>query len=105
MRRRSKGTMVGGIVVTGVGGVFGLTGLMFLGLGNQERCTTSTYSTTSCFGYDYTPAGTAIAIIGMAGLVAGIPMIVYGSERVPVHPGASAALVFGPNRLALVGTF
>lgn len=79
--RRSLTAMVTGIVLTSVGGVFGVTGVAVASTdhvvcgGNADVYDCS----------NETPVGGIImAVAGFIGVAVGIPLIVYGAKEVPV---------------------
>lgn len=89
--RNSTGRMVGGIVVTSVGGLLVFVGGMMLLAGDVTTCR----SGGDCEGTDFRGTGTALALVGGAGVAVGIPLIVSGARRVPrrnrSHSDAQAA--------------
>jgi len=96
-KRKSTGLMVGGIVLTGVG-VLGLgMGALIVGACSKPE------DNPDCK-ENAVPAGYVIGGLGIAGMAAGIPMIVIGARRVPVQPkaaGAAPALLVGPTSVGL----
>ena len=92
MERRSKGMMVGGIVLLGVGALSLVTGLAVYAAGSlgSYECTAGWGSGGGYCGYKESSsektAGAALMIVGVAGIGVGIPLTVIGAKKVPVDP-------------------
>jgi hypothetical protein len=82
MERRSIGMMVGGGVLTGVGGISLLISSF-----------TASTQVGDCFDNckDRGPMIIGFLVGGLAGLAVGIPLLVYGAKRVPVKAAPDAA--------------
>jgi hypothetical protein len=79
MKRRSKGLMATGIVLTSLGGLSlfgGVLSGMAGSLGGRCYDNGSSCSTTAVL----------MIVGGVIGVAVGIPLIVYGGKRVPVDP-------------------
>jgi hypothetical protein len=100
MERRNPGAYTGGLTLTVAGGVLFVVGLTWLvalytSLDDQS-CTASDTSTGKCV-----IAG-SVGVLGAAGLVVGIPMMVNGGAMVPASsPGKTATPSWMPTRLAV----
>lgn len=87
-QRRSRGMMIAGVVLTGVGAVSLVSGALMLSAANQT--VDCTYDNSGyCYQTTYTDsglqaAGAVFVVIGAASLAAGIPLWIVGSRRVPV---------------------
>ena len=115
--RRSTGMFASGIVMTALAPVAALTALVAYTEKvscqtdhNDYRPTGASYSSaygSDCTGYDDTITGSLI--VGAVLLAAGIPMVVYGSQRVPESEAASVSVVplvsADRSGLSLVGRF
>jgi hypothetical protein len=93
-KRKSTGAMITGIVLTGLGGTTALSGLYLLSLPEPE-CYTSSYDGGAqyCVGDDYSGMGTAFLIVGGVMAAVGVPLILYGSSRVPARRPLARRLV------------
>ena len=87
--RRSTGMMVSGIVLTSLGGLVTLVGSL---VAVSSGSTTVTCDDTGCFSTrnDSTELGTGLIVGGLVSIAVGIPLIVYGSKKVPIDPAAAA---------------
>ncbi|WP_438021712.1 hypothetical protein [Sorangium sp. So ce233] len=101
MRRRSKGMMVTGIVLTSIGTIALLGG----GLALASEC-----SDPECASYgeeEEAGAGAALVVGGLIFAGVGIPLAIVGGRQVPVEPEKKAAsapapsLVLGPRYAGL----
>jgi hypothetical protein len=99
--RRSTSMMVGGIILTAGGGLFGLTGLMFVAVGDTTSCSESYDGDRTCYGQDYTGIGTGLLILGGVGMAVGVPLLLHGAGRVPVHQSAHNQASAGDTALLL----
>ena len=115
--RRSTGMMAGGIVMSALAPVAALTALV--AYTEKVSCQTDRHDYTltgasyssaygsDCTGYDDTITGSLI--VGAVLLAAGIPMVIYGSQRVPEGETASVSVVpqvsGERSGLSLVGRF
>lgn len=105
VRPRSMGLIVGGIVVTGLGGLLTVGGLIgtFVGL-FEVPCSESSNPDGGCTN---NPIGTTVPLIiasaGLAVVGGGAAMIVVGDQEVPVEP--KVALRVGPTGLSVQGRF
>lgn len=111
--RRSSGVMVGGIVLTSVGAL-----AMAIGTGAYvdvvSSCVVGTsggqiFRTNCDDGSGKLGAMTAL-LLGAAGVVVGVPMWIYGSEKVAAKPDdapprPAASVVLGPGAATLHVTF
>ena len=117
-RRNSTPMMVGGIVLAGVGGLVALTGLMYAALGSIGCPDTNSSGPSACNDElkNIRTIGLVMGIGGTVMAVAGIPLIVIGTERVPnkdpetailrtVPPIPRAELIASPTGLSLIGRF
>ena len=92
MERRSKGMMIGGIVLLGVGGLSLITGLAVYAAGSvgSYNCSSQWGNGSGFCGWKADTgtetAGVALMIAGVAGLGVGIPLTVIGAKKVPVDP-------------------
>jgi hypothetical protein len=98
MERRSKGMMIGGIVLLGVGGLSGIVGALVYAVASAPTHSCGASTTTGGSGYSYTydwnlctdkggqTAGAALMIAGLAGIGVGIPLTIIGAKKVPVDP-------------------
>jgi hypothetical protein len=120
-RRRSAPMMISGIVLTGVGGMFAIVGLVYWGMGSLACSdSTSTSDGSSCATElkAIRNAGRVMAVGGGIMATVGIPLIIVGAKRVPLtdaNDGTSTAaahryapqaeVVIGPGALSLRGSF
>lgn len=108
--RRSTGLFVTGIVLTPVGGIAILAGLVAAVAGAADDATSSTFGGSSD-GDSSTP-GLVIAGAGAVVLAGGIVMMVVGGKKVAKEqpaaeapPAATIGPVIGPGTIGLGGTF
>ena len=88
---RSASMMIGGIVMTAVGGALLHLAALYPVLHENNGC--SSCSTRGVSG--------GLALGGAVAVVVGIPLLVYGTKHVPVRPGAAG----GPGGAGWVWTF
>ncbi|WP_434040744.1 MULTISPECIES: hypothetical protein [Sorangium] len=96
MRRRSKGMMVTGIVLTSLGTIALLGGGLALA---------STCSDPECASYDEEDGGAGAALV-VGGLIfagVGIPLAIVGGRLVPVEPEKKAASAPAPSTELVLG--
>ena len=96
-RRNSKGMIVGGIILTGVGLLAAGSGALIVG-----ACAKPEENPDCKDGA--VPAGAIIGGLGVAGMAVGIPLIVIGARKVPAKPAAAGAaplLLLGPRSVGL----
>jgi hypothetical protein len=107
MERRSKGMMIGGIVLTGVGALSFLTGLTVYALGSAgtDDCTSGSYYSCDWKSDSGTQTtGAIMMVLGGAAVAVGIPLTVVGARKVPVDPAAESkapTLQLGAGRASL----
>jgi hypothetical protein len=105
--------MVTGIVLSGIGGVSGLMGLLYYAMADSSTCDSSSYSYSStCDADTYRTLGTVMLVSGGVMVAVGIPLAVIGARRVPARstgvvapPVLTARLGVGPGSLVLGGTW
>jgi hypothetical protein len=72
-----------------------------LALGDTRTCTEGYDGQQDCFGEDYTGIGTGMLIIGGVAVAVGVPLILHGAARVPVHASADNEASAGDTTLLL----
>jgi hypothetical protein len=102
---RSPGMVIGGIVLTGVGGIGVLAGLLMLSAAETRSMFAKCIPDVPCNPPDHSGLETGGVVTMIAGGVAvavGIPLILYGRKKVPVKPepptaGFAPAARFAPD--------
>ena len=111
MERRSTGVWVTGLVLTVLGGSSLVLGSLAFASTPETDCgpCIDDGACPPCSSEDSETGPIAAMVIGVVGLGAGIPMIIWGGKKVPAKPAEpaepSAALVIGPGHLSLKGRF
>jgi hypothetical protein len=112
-RRRSSGAMVGGIVLTTLGAIAmaaGTGGYVDAVAGCTAIDVNGTQARFNCDNGGAKLAGMATLLVGAAGVAAGVPLWIFGSEQVAATaadhaPKPSAAVLIGPATAGLRVSF
>jgi hypothetical protein len=86
---RSVGAMVAGIVLVSAGLTAALIDTPLLQPGDQT-CVTNGHG-FACSTREPGPGPVVLAVLGVAGMVAGLPLILYGAWGVPAHRASTGA--------------
>jgi hypothetical protein len=110
-RLNSVGAMVTGIVLSGVGAMSALSGLVYMAI-PDTACSTPEDPYATCPTDTLRSTGQVLLIAGGLMVAVGIPLIVVGAKRVPVEstgwmapPVFTASIRVGPGALGINGTW
>jgi hypothetical protein len=103
---RSMPMVIGGSVLTGVGGLGVLAGLLMLASAETRSNASKCFSNLPCNPPDYSGlaiGGVVAVVTGGVALAVGIPLILYGRKKVPVKAEPPRAR-FAPAMLIGLGS-